>query len=133
MRFVKALVWNPRKFFLSKLHLDTIVPIWYKGYMKPKIGIELRKASDLIKTTTTASGIRNDFLKGTFPLFYHSYRPDAAFVAVPPDWLEELTKKAGEFELSEELNRKINETHQVKDKIIQQLRQKAKKRLTRKA
>lgn len=84
---------------------------------------------ELIRTKTTASGIRNDFNEGYLPFFYHSYNPRKSFVAVPPELLEQLATKAGEIKLAEELRKQIEEAKNAKKRIIKTIKEKAKKRL----
>lgn len=79
--------------------------------------IELKPASDLLKGRTTVSGVATDLSNHKLPIFYHSYDPQSSFVAVPPDWLEDLLKKAGEKELKIELNQRIQEIQGKKEEI----------------
>ncbi|HUQ85340.1 MAG TPA: hypothetical protein VM077_03360 [Candidatus Limnocylindrales bacterium] len=101
---------------------------------KHKLTIELKKATDLTspKIKTTASGIRNDFLNNTYPLFFHSYNPQNSFIAVPPEWLSELATKAGEKEFAIELDNKIQESYRAKANIIRGLKKSYQERISSK-
>ena len=87
-----------------------------------KYDVKLIKASELLKMKTTASGIRDGFDNGELPLYYHSYKPDNSFVAVPPELLIELAEKANEIGLMKELNAKVKKTFDEKAKIIRQIK-----------
>lgn len=95
--------------------------------MHPKICFTLKKASELVQEKTTASGIRNDFLEGKYPLFYHSYKPENSFVAVPPEWLKELAVKADEKELVMDLGKAIKTISGEKERIIKKIREQRKR------
>lgn len=76
----------------------------------------------MVKTKTTASGIRNDFEHGELPFYYHSYKPENSFVAVPPELLKELATRANEMGLVKKLDEKIETTHAEKAKIINKIK-----------
>lgn len=95
-----------------------------------KIIIKSQKATDLNKSKnrTTASGIKNDFDNGIFPMFYHTYDTTKSFVAVPPEWLKELATKAGENKFASEIGEKMSEVELEKEKIYNSLKLQAKDR-----
>lgn len=95
--------------------------------MKRDITVDIHKATELADTKTTASGIRNDFLEGTYPLFYHSYKPENSFIAVPPEWLRELAIRANEKQLGKELDGAIHMIMGEKARIIEKIKEKIKK------
>ncbi|MCL5090950.1 MAG: hypothetical protein M1514_03000 [Patescibacteria group bacterium] len=96
------------------------------------IQIEPKKASDLVTYSTTTSGISSEFAQGKFPLYYHTYHPENAFVAVPPDFLITLAEGAGETKLAIEIKNSLNLIRGKKEETIRILSQKAKKRLAKK-
>lgn len=96
------------------------------------IRIEPKKASELITDNTTTSGINSEFAKGKFPLYYHTYHPENAFVAVPPDFLITLAEGAGETKLAIEIKNSLNLIKGKKEETIRIISQKAKKRLANK-
>lgn len=95
--------------------------------------IELKKATILINSKTTASGIANDLNNKRYPYFYHSYNPDNAFIAVPPDWLARLAEQAGEIEFAEKVKQNIETVKGAKGVIIELIKEKTRKRLEEKA
>lgn len=94
--------------------------------------IKTKTATYLLETKTTTSGIRGEFAKGRLLLFYHSYNPNNSFLAVPPELLLNLARKAGAVRLANGLERAIEETKGAKEKIIERIREKTRQRLAKK-
>jgi hypothetical protein len=96
--------------------------------LKKTYHIELRKASDLFSSRTTTSGIGAGFEKDKYPMFYHSYNPEKAFIAVSPELLRNLAEKANEIGLVVEIDNGLKKAKNEKQMIIENLRAIYKKR-----
>jgi tRNA G46 methylase TrmB len=97
-----------------------------------KYHIELRKASDLFNSKTTTSGIEAGFEKGEMSMFYHSYNPEKAFIAVPPELLRELADKANDQGLVVEIDNGLKNANNEKQIIIEDLKKQYQMRVSKK-
>lgn len=90
--------------------------------------VNLKKASQLFTQRISTTTIISEFKNNEFPLFYNSYHPGKAFVAVPPALLIELAKLSGNEQLAEVVSQAVADINQENITLRTKLSEKYKER-----